>query len=136
MRSLRPAPPRRLPKLVLVDVVGRRDSGLYQDSTNYGVAALITESRTWFVNTNSSVVRFHEVLASNAGAFVHSNTTPDAIELRNASASPVNLEGMRLTDDPNDPDKFTLVERAASFPLTDLGAISFLRAVEVSAPPE
>ena len=89
-----------------VDVVGKRDAGLYQDDTNYAPANSITESRTWYVNTNNSVVRFNEALASNGGVFVHSNTTPDAIELYNASASPVDLEGMRITDDPNDPDKF------------------------------
>lgn len=89
-----------------VDVVGRRDVGLYQDDTNYGPAALITSSRTWFVNTNGSVVRLNELLASNNGSFVHSNTTPDAVELHNASAFPVNLEGMRLTDDPAEPDRF------------------------------
>ncbi|HWN94395.1 MAG TPA: lamin tail domain-containing protein, partial [Methylomirabilota bacterium] len=98
-----------------VDVVGRRDAGLYQDDTNYGPVALVTQSRTWFVNTNTSVVRINEILASNTGGFVHSNTTPDAIELHNASAAPVNLEGMRLTDDPADPDKF-IFGAAASIP--------------------
>jgi hypothetical protein len=90
-----------------VDVVGRRDAGLYQDDTNYGPAALITESQTWYVNTNQSVVRLNEILASNGGSFVHSNTTPDAVELYNASTLPMDLEGMRITDDPTDPDKFT-----------------------------
>ncbi|HTD66720.1 MAG TPA: CotH kinase family protein, partial [Candidatus Limnocylindria bacterium] len=89
-----------------VDVVGKRDANFYQDDSVYGPAALITESRTWFVNTNTSAVRINEILASNGGIFVHSNTTPDALELVNLSAVPVNLEGLRLTDDPADPDKF------------------------------
>ena len=61
-------------------------------------------------------VRINEVLASNSGAFVHSNTTPDAVELHNASATTVNLEGMRITDDPNDPDKFTFGPSASIAP--------------------
>jgi hypothetical protein len=90
-----------------VDVVGKRDANFYQDDSAYGTAASITGSRTWFVNTNSSVVRINEILASNNGIFVHSNTTPDALELVNLSSVPVNLEGMRLTDDATNPDRFT-----------------------------
>jgi len=89
-----------------VDVAGKRDANFYQDDAAYGSDALITSSRTWFVNTNASVVRINEILAANNGVFVHSNTTPDAVELFNASASAVDLEGLRLTDDPADPDKF------------------------------
>ena len=89
-----------------VDVVGKRDSALYQDDTNFGPVALVTESRTWFVNTNLSPIRINEILADNSGVLVNGATTPDAVELFNASSSPIDLGGMRLTDDATDPDKF------------------------------
>jgi len=90
-----------------VDVVGKLDSGLYQDDSNFGPVALVTESRTWFVNTNLSPIRLNEILAANSGVLVHAGTTPDAVELFNASSSPIDLGGMRLSDDATDPDKFT-----------------------------
>jgi hypothetical protein len=34
-----------------VDVVGKRDSGLYQDDPRFGVDAAITRSRTWVIDT-------------------------------------------------------------------------------------
>jgi Lamin Tail Domain/Bacterial TSP3 repeat len=89
-----------------VDVVGKLDSGLYQDDTNFGPVALVTESRTWMVNTNLGPIRINEILAANNGVFVHVGTTPDAVELFNASSSPINLAGMRLTDNATNPDKF------------------------------
>jgi hypothetical protein len=90
-----------------VEVVGRRDAGFYQDDPIYGPDAVISAAGAWLVNTNESVVRINEILASNNGVFVHSNTTPDALELLNVSSAPVNLQGMRLTDDPTNPDLFT-----------------------------
>ncbi len=103
-----------------VDVVGKLDSGLYQDDTNFGPLALITESRTWVVNTNASRVRLNEILAANTGVLVNGATTPDAVELYNASSSPVDLSGVRLTDNPSDPDKF-------NFPLgTSIAAGGYL----------
>jgi hypothetical protein len=90
-----------------VDVVGRLDSGLYQDDTNFGPIASFTASRNWFVDATLSPVRINEILADNSGVLVHSGTTPDAVELFNASSTPVDLSGLRLTDDVAEPDKFT-----------------------------
>ena len=89
-----------------VEAVGRRDSGFYQDDPVYGSDAIVTVSRIWTVNPNASSLRLNELLASNAGSVNHSGTTPDVVELHNASDVPFALTGVRLTDDLNDPDKF------------------------------
>jgi hypothetical protein len=94
------------PGVQRVDVVGRLDAGLYQDDTNYGPVARVTESRTWVVDPGVSGVRLHEVLAANSGVLLHSGTTPDAVELFNGSATAMDVGGMRLTDDPANPDRF------------------------------
>jgi len=97
-----------------VYVVGKNDAppGYYQDDTflypaTAGVPAHVTASRTWTVNPASRGVRINEILASNQTAVDHEGTHPDLIELRNLTAVPLGLGGMRLTDDPADPDKFT-----------------------------
>lgn len=88
------ATPISLPALAngphIVDVSGKRDSGLYQDSIT---------SRAWTVDSTTHALRLNEILAATSGA-------PDAIELFNSGSSNLDLEGMRLTDDPSDPDKF------------------------------
>ncbi|HSH14756.1 MAG TPA: lamin tail domain-containing protein, partial [Verrucomicrobiae bacterium] len=89
-----------------VEVSGRNDAGFYQDDPVFGADALPTMSRTWVVNPSASPLRITEILAANSGAFVHAGTTPDAIELFNDSDSALELTGVRLTDDPRDPDKF------------------------------
>jgi hypothetical protein len=95
-----------------VDVVGRLDSGLYQDDTNFNPLAAVTASRSWFVNTTLKPVRLSEVLAANSGVLLHSGTTPDAIELQNLSGTPVDLSGYRLTDDASNPDRYTFPDGA------------------------
>jgi Lamin Tail Domain/Putative Ig domain len=54
----------------------------------------------------SAQVVINEILASNASAVDNGDDFPDYVELYNLTASPVNLGGMRLTDDPLDPLKF------------------------------
>src|SRR5574341_13390 len=60
-----------------VEVVGRRDSGSYQDDAVFGADAVVSVSRTWTVNTGASPLRLNEVLAANSGAYNHFGTTPD-----------------------------------------------------------
>jgi len=83
-----------------VYVVGRNSGGIFQ-STNAP-----TISKTWVVNTNTPRVRLNEVLAINDGAVNHAGTTPDAIELFNEGTASVDLSGLRLTNDKDDPNKF------------------------------
>jgi len=98
-----------------VEVVGKNDAGFYQDDPIFGEDAVVTVSRTWVVLPGSSPLRINEVLASNGGAVNHFGTTPDVIELYNASDAPVNLTGVRLTDELDDPDKF-IFPSGASIP--------------------
>jgi hypothetical protein len=75
-------------------VIGKTAAGGWQSMANE------TISRTWIVNTAWPSVRLNEVLANNGAS-------PDMIELFNEGASSVDLSGLRLTDDPAQPDKFT-----------------------------
>src|SRR6185503_4061511 len=52
-------------------------------------------------------VRINEVLAQNNGALNHFSTTPDAIELFNEGGATIDLGGLRLSDDKDQPSKFT-----------------------------
>jgi hypothetical protein len=89
-----------------IEAVGRNDAGFYQDDPAFGSSAVVSVSRQWTVNPTSSPLRLNEILAANSSAFNHAGTTPDVIELYNQSDSEVNLAGVRLTDDPQNPDKF------------------------------
>ncbi|MFM1770623.1 MAG: Inner spore coat protein, partial [Verrucomicrobiota bacterium] len=89
-----------------VEVSGRNDAGFYQDDPIFGADAQPTVSRTWTVNVTATALRLSEVLAANSGAFNHFGTTPDAIEVINASASTIDLSGMGVSDDVAEPFKF------------------------------
>lgn len=84
-----------------VYVVGRNSSGIWQADAD------ATTSKTWAVLSSLRGVVINEVLARNDSAVNHEGTFPDIIELFNASASSVDLSGLRLTDDLDDPNKFT-----------------------------
>jgi hypothetical protein len=96
-----------------VSVIGRDADGNWQDVTN-------ATTVLWIVNTAWPAVRLNEVLARNDSAVNHSGTFPDMIELFNEGSTTVDLSGMRLTDDPANPNKF-------AFPGgTTLGAGNYL----------
>lgn len=84
-----------------VEVLGADAQGRWQAETEP------TPSSTWLVLTNWPGVRINEVLANNRTAVVHEGTYPDAIELYNETDQPADLSGMRLTDNPANPGKFT-----------------------------
>ncbi|MHB8521724.1 MAG: lamin tail domain-containing protein [Limisphaerales bacterium] len=86
-----------------VEVTGKRDSGWYQDDPVFGPEAVLTESRTWVVDTsyvpsNKPAVRLNEVLARNVEAVGHNGSFPDVIELYNDAAVARDLSGLGLTD--------------------------------------
>ena len=89
-----------------VEVSGKNDAGWYQDDPLYGPDASVTVSRTWIVSPSAPGLRLNEVLAANRQAFVWHDTTPDCLELYNAGPTNLDLYGVRLTDDPQTPDKF------------------------------
>ncbi|HEU0011120.1 MAG TPA: lamin tail domain-containing protein [Verrucomicrobiae bacterium] len=102
-----------------VYVVGRNSGGIYQSTTTP------TVSKTWVVNTALPTVRLNEALARN-DSINYFGTFPDMIELYNEGPSSVTLTGMRLTDDPSNPGKFT-------FPTTTLAAGAYLTVFADSA---
>lgn len=63
-------------------------------------------SKTWTVDVTYSRLVINEILAQNSGALRHENTTPDAIELYYDGPAPLSLSGMRITDNPDEPEKF------------------------------
>ena len=85
-----------------VDVVGQTSAGVWTEDMN------ATGSQTWTVDTNSilSLLRFNEILASNDSAWEHEGVFPDAVELFNGSAMPIDLSGMSVTDDPRNRRRF------------------------------
>jgi hypothetical protein len=84
-----------------VYVVGRNSAAVWQADAD------ATVSKTWAVLSGLRGVVINEVLALNDSAVNHEGTFPDFIELFNSGASPVDLAGLRLTDDLDDPNKFT-----------------------------
>jgi len=84
-----------------VAVLGADAEGLWQPES------APTFSTTWIVDTNWPGVRINEVLARNVAAVPHEGTWPDLIELYNETDTPVDLSGMRLSDDPAQPARFT-----------------------------
>jgi len=83
-----------------VHVIGRNAAGTWQAETDP------TISRTWTVLSGLRRLVFNEVLARNDAAVNHGGTFPDLVELYNAGSATVNLQGLRLTDDLNAPNKF------------------------------
>ena len=85
-----------------VFVIGRTSGGTWQ------VDADSSASGTWAVLSGLRGVVFNEVLARNDSAVNHFGTFPDMIELRNTGSGTVNLGGYRLTDNPNNPNKYAI----------------------------
>jgi hypothetical protein len=83
-----------------VFVIGRDSNGAWQDEN------AATLSQTWTVLSGLRGVVINEVLARNVSAVNHSGTFPDLIELFNPRAGAVDLSGLRLTDDLNQPNRF------------------------------
>ncbi len=91
-----------------VEVVARRDCGFYQDDAVYGADATVTSSQTWIVNPSAPAVRLNEILARNDSAVAVGGRYPDLIELYNSGPAAVNLGGMGLTDNADEPFKFVV----------------------------
>lgn len=81
-------------------VIGKGTNGLWQEMTNATVA-------TWVVNPAVPAVRINEVIAQNVAGHNHNGTFPDSIELYNEGNATVDLSGLRFSDDPANPSKFT-----------------------------
>lgn len=89
-----------------IEVVGKNDAGYYQDDPIYLDSARVTRTATWYTRSTLPPIRLNEILASNQRVLTNNNSTPDLLELYNESDEPFDLFGMRLTDDPLNPDKY------------------------------
>lgn len=83
-----------------VEVLGQNFAGAWQETP--------TASRTWTVNSTYQDVVINEILANNVDTFDHEGTNPDVIELYNPSGAAVDLGGMFLTDDIDNPTRFQI----------------------------
>jgi VCBS repeat-containing protein len=81
-----------------LEVVGISPGGVRQREA--------TQSKTWVIDTDYSQIVINEVLAENVSAYNHEGRFSDAIELFNRGTTEVDLSGMSITDDSNDPTKY------------------------------
>lgn len=95
-----------------VEAIGKRDTGVYQDYSEFGVDAVVSHSKTWVVDTTfippkTPKIQISEVLAKNGSILTNAGTQPDLIELRNVGNTSVDLSGLGLTDSAATPYKYT-----------------------------
>ncbi len=83
-----------------VNAIGRNSAGLWQSENSP------TLSKTWAVDTSYSKLVINEVIAINTTAFEHEETYPDLIELYYDGPAALNLSGMSISDNPDDPERF------------------------------
>ena len=81
-----------------VYVLGKNSAGRWQEQPN--------ASRMWVVDVTHRRLVINEVLAVNETAYEHEGTFPDAIELYYDGATALDLSGMTLSDDAEQPEKF------------------------------
>ena len=79
-------------------VIGRNSAGRWQSED-------AAATWTWTVDTSSRRLVIQEVLAINRSALEHDGARPDAVELFYDGPGPIDLAGMSLTDDPDEPAK-------------------------------
>jgi len=80
-----------------VYVRGKNSAGAWQNEPH--------ASGTWTVDTAYRRLVLNEILAANE-TFEHEGSYPDLVELYYDGPSAVSLSGMRLSDDPRQPDRF------------------------------
>jgi len=92
-------------------IVGKNDAGFYQDDPfvyplSSGLPAHTNVSRTFTTLPGVPALRLNEILASNRDAYNIGGASPDVIELFNAGQSTISLEGIGITDNPQNPYKY------------------------------
>ncbi len=80
-------------------IEGKRDSGDWQATPSVF---------TWTTGSTAPTVWINEVLAANTTAFTLGSTRPDIIELQNYGTEAVSLAGWTISDDTDNPAKYTL----------------------------
>jgi hypothetical protein len=89
-----------------VEVVGKNDAGLYQDDAALGTDAVVTISPTWIVDRTGAHLQINEVLAKNVSAVAHGDRYPGVVELQYDGLSDLDLSGMSITNDADNPAPF------------------------------
>ncbi len=84
----------------IVYVIGRNSASLWQSQDE------ATASRVWTIDTSYSRLVINEVLANNISALENEGTFPDLIELYYDGTASLNLSGMSITDNPDEPRRF------------------------------
>ena len=87
-----------------VYVIGKNWAGTWQQESD------ARASKTWTVDTSLSRVRINEVLAINSSTHEVDGAFPDMIELVNDGAADIDLSGMSISDNPDDPTKYVFDE--------------------------
>jgi len=85
-----------------VYVIGKNSAGIWQSEDK------LTASRTWTIDTSYSKLVINEVLAINSSTLDKNGTFPDLIELYYDGPASLNLSGMSITDNPDNPARFVL----------------------------
>jgi hypothetical protein len=88
-----------------VEVIGRNDAGFDENDPLLGQDAVVTTS-VWTVDDTYSRLVIDEVLANNVSAVANGDSYPDMVELYYDGPSPLDMSGMTMTNDANDPSKF------------------------------
>jgi hypothetical protein len=83
-----------------VYVIGKNSAGSWQSEDEP------TASRTWTIDTSYSKLVINEVLAINSTTLDRDGSFPDLIELYYDGPTSLNLSGMNITDNPDEPGKF------------------------------
>jgi CotH kinase protein/Lamin Tail Domain/Right handed beta helix region len=94
----------------VVYVIGKNYAGIWQAEDSP------TVSRAWTVDASYSKLVFNEVLAVNNSAVEHEGTFPDIVELYYDGPAALDLSGIGITDDPQDPTRFVFPAGAAIQP--------------------
>ncbi|HPD47710.1 MAG TPA: lamin tail domain-containing protein [Anaerohalosphaeraceae bacterium] len=83
-----------------VSVIGKNFAGIWQDAADAAV------SDPWTVDSTWSRLVISEVLAHNTSLANTDGTLPDMVELRWDGPTSLDLSGMSLTDNPDNPSRF------------------------------
>jgi hypothetical protein len=93
-----------------VYVIGKNSAGSWQSEDEP------TASRTWTIDTSYSKLVINEVLAINSTTLDRGGSFPDLIELYYDGPTSLNLSGVSITDNPDEPGKFIFPAEASIEP--------------------
>ena len=92
-----------------VEVSGKADSGLWQDGPELDepLSTVGWTVDSGYIAPPGELVRINEIMALNTETSLYGGIAPDEIELHNSGSTSVSLAGWGLTDNPDEPFKYT-----------------------------